>query len=167
MTAAAPKVVTHAQYATALTGMYGSTTLEVAEPDSTLVFPFTGLRDGELVVAFLTLGPASGIPGKLDASGELTEDGRAQLVTAAHTQIAVANGRPILWACARERDAELLQALLDGPLADLRSGDGVSGIEVAFLPPSLLRAQWLERGRWRPPIGDLPEEGAEPPQADV
>lgn len=140
----------------------------MTDPESSTRFAFDGKRGDQLVVAFPSLEaryPQD--PIQLDERGRLTPEAIATLQERAHRQVAVANERHILWACARARDAELLQELLAGPLADLRTGEGVAGIEVAYLPAQMLRRQWLERverGLWAPPLNQLPdlEPAAEP-----
>lgn len=106
----------------------------------------------------------------MDEHGRLTPEATSKLIVDAHAQVAVANGRHILWACARAEDAERLQELVSGPLADLRTAGGIVGIEVAHLPVNLLRRQWLERaerGQWTPPLGGLPEPQDEPASASA
>lgn len=156
-----PRTVSPMRYVTALTGMYGDTRLEVSDPDSAAKYVFDGLRGDALVVAFPSLGPTHAMdPGRLDEHGRLTPEATSKLIGDAHAQVSVANGRHILWACARAEDAERLQELVSGPLADLRTAGKIVGIEVAHLPVNLLRRQWLERaerGQWTPPLGQLPD----------
>ena len=165
MTPSLPRL-SQMRYVTALTGMYGDTRLEVSDLDSAIRFAFDGLRGDALVVAFTTLGPAFQMdPGRLDEQGRLTPEATAKLIRDAHTQVAVAGGRPIVWACARAEDADQLQELLTGPLADLRTAEDVVGIEVVHLPADLLRREWLaraEQGLWTPPLDRLPEPEPDP-----
>ncbi|MFD0556885.1 hypothetical protein FB566_2138 [Stackebrandtia endophytica] len=164
--------VFHGQYRTALTGMYGSTVLTVRDPAGDRTAQFCGMRGDALTVDFLALESVSGLPAKVDDTGALTPEAITGLIADARNQVAVAAGRPVLWACERAQDADVLGRLFDGPLADLRADAGTAGIEVAHLPYDLLLRQWRERAEaqlWTPPLDLLPDSvftSEQPPPAE-
>ncbi|CAM3414048.1 hypothetical protein [Stackebrandtia soli] len=160
MTPDGTRQVFHGQYGTALTGMYQGATLVVDELGGDRSARFDGIRGDSLTIGFVTLEALSGFPAQIDDSGELTPEATARFIADARTQVAVAAGRPVLWACERAQDANVLDRLFDGPLADLRAGPGTVGIEVAHLPYELLIRQWRERadtGLWTPRLDRLPD----------